>query len=306
METNTIITKYRPQAFDEVLGNAAGIRSLEDAIKGTTCPHAFIFSGPAGLGKTTLARIIASNLGAEVREVCSALDSGVDDTKGIAEQAQFAPLTADKVMYILDECHAITKRGWDPLLKLIEDPPPHFYVALCTTEVNKIPASIKSRCFHLDLKPCKSDEIEGLLDMVAQVEGWIVDNTVFNAIVKAATGQPRKGLSILQAGRLCQNVEELATIVASVESEDSPAIALMQLLFSGNRNWDRIRELLSQIEDDEAAWAMSQRWLLAVMLKSPEGKAKMAHTILDALTFPRSGFDRKVQFVVCITSMLWN
>jgi DNA polymerase III delta prime subunit len=188
----------------------------------------------------------------------------------------------------------------------MEDPPDHLFIALCTTEANKIPDPIKSRCFHLALKPCKNNEIEMLLEFVCQSEGWVVDNNVFNAIVQAATGQPRKGLSILQTGHLCQNVDELSTVIAGVENEGSPAIALMQLLFSGNRNWDRIRELLSQIEDDEAAWAMSQRWLLAVMLKSPEGKAKMAHAILDALTFPRSGFDRKVQFAVCITSMLWN
>jgi DNA polymerase-3 subunit gamma/tau len=307
MENSTIITKYRPLQLSEVIGNDAGIRGLEAEIKGPSCPKCFIFSGPAGIGKTTLARIVGTMIQAEVREVCVATSSGVDDMRNLVEQAQFAPLMSDKVLYIMDEAHAVgVRRGWDPLLKLMEDPPDHLFMVLCTTEANKIPDAIKSRCFHLALKPCKTSEIEMLLELVCQMEEWEVNGAVFQAIVQAATGQPRKGLSILQTGHLCQTVEELSSVIAGVENDGSPAIALMQLLFSGNRNWDKIRDLLGQIEDDEAAWAICQRWLLTCMLRSPESKAKMAHTILDALTFPRSGFDRKVQFAVCITSLLWN
>ena len=306
MEQTTIITKYRPMALSEVIGNDAGIRGLEAEINGPSCPKCFIFSGPAGIGKTTLARIVGNMVNAEVREVCAANNAGVDDMRSLVEQAQFAPLMTNSVIYILDECHAISKAGWSALLKLMEDPPEHLFMALCTTEANKIPDAIKSRCFHLALKPCKTAEIEMLLDLVCQTEGWVIDGVVFSAIVQAATGQPRKGLSILQTGHLCQTVDELSSVIAGVENGGSPAIALMQLLFSGNRNWDKIRDLLGQIEDDDAAWAICQRWLLTCMLRSPEGKAKQAHAILDALTFPRSGFDRKVQFAVCITSLLWN
>lgn len=302
----SIINKYRPAAFDEVLGNEKGIASLRAAVTGGTCPHGFLFSGPSGIGKTTLARIIATEVNGQVEEMDAATNSGVDATKAIVELSNFTPLFCERKVLIIDECHAISKQGWQPLLKLIEEPPAYLYIVLCTTELAKVPETIRTRCFHLALKPCKTNEIEDFVTTISEIEGWTVTNDVLMAIVQASTGQPRKALSLLQAGHLCTTRDELSQIVAAVESDSSPAIGLMQYLLTGGKHWGKVQGFLTAIEDDEEAWATATRFLLAVMLKSEEAKAQVAHRILDALTFPRSGFDRKAQFAVCITAYLWN
>ncbi len=130
-----LINKYRPETWDEVVGHDEVLTALQRALSQDTRPHSFLLSGPPGLGKTTLARIIAGDLHCEIVEISGATHSGVDNMREIVELGSHMSLSgAGRRMFILDECQRISKGGWDALLKITEEPPEHLFFALCTTE----------------------------------------------------------------------------------------------------------------------------------------------------------------------------
>jgi DNA polymerase III gamma/tau subunit len=303
-----LINKYRPQAFNEVVGNTLAVNALQAAIDGSSTPHAFLFSGPSGIGKTTLARIIGNHLQAHIEEVDAGTNSGIDATKAIVEISYFQPLMANKQVLIIDECHGISKQGWNPLLKLLEEPPDYLYLALCTTELEKVPETIRTRTLHTVLKPCSMREIEDLILLIADLEGWQLAGDVVNGLVGAATGQPRKAISYLQAGHSCQTREELSQVIAAVESESGAMLQLMNYLVKGGKDWKRCAAWLREVEDSEDAWSTCTRYQMNLMLRedTSEQQAQAAHRILDSLLFPRAGFDRKAQLVEAIAAFLWN
>lgn len=303
----TLLTKYRPENFAEVLGNEASVKALHEAIKQPSPPHAYLFTGPSGVGKTTLARIIAKSFDSDIQEIDAASNSGVDYTRQLVELSSYIPVTGKSVMLILDECHMLSKAGWNPLLKLLEDTPKHFYFSLCTTELAKIPDAIKTRCYHVTLKPLKTNEIFDLVSTVASIEKWTVPYDVLSGITQAATGQPRKALTLLQAGRNVNRVDELQTVIANAEMQSEPLVALCKFLMQGGRDWPKIAELLEKLEDDDTSMIAATRYLTASIINSKsEESAKRIWALLDAVTFPRNGYDSKVSLVAAIGAWLWQ
>jgi DNA polymerase-3 subunit gamma/tau len=149
-----LVIKYRPKSFEEVIGHEDMLMALLRAISSDTCPHSFLFTGVSGLGKTTLARITAMELQADPLEIDAASNNGVDATRGLVELGQHMSMVGDgRRAIIIDECHTLSKQAWQPLLKLLEEPPDHLYIMLCTTELEKVPDTIRNRCFHVVLKP---------------------------------------------------------------------------------------------------------------------------------------------------------
>jgi len=290
-----LITKYRPLSFEEYVGNQLAISSLRTAINSETRPHCYLFTGPSGVGKTTLARIIAKEFNATIYDVDGASNSGVDDTRRLVAMAGYTPIIGSAVLYIIDECHALSKLAWDPLLKLLEEPPEYLYVALCTTELAKVKETIRNRCFPVNLKKLKPIEISDLLTTVCEVEQWKVNGDVFNAIVLASEGSARKALTILQAGHNVQTREELSTIILEVESDNTAIIDLCKLLLSGNTNWERITELLKLVEDEEQAIEHACSYLAKVMVNVNDEKGHRVYHLLDCLTTPRASWDKKIQ-----------
>lgn len=307
MNDNTqLITKYRPDDFDVVIGNELVVKALADAVASQSRPHAYLFTGTTGIGKTTLARIIAKKVDATVEEICAATQSSVDDTRRIVEVSGYKPITGKDKLIIIDECHNLSKKGWEPLLKLTEDPPPYLYLALCTTEVQDVPATIKSRCYPVTLKPVKPFELQQLIRLIAELEGWQVESDIFQAIVQAAQGSVRKALVVLQAGHALKSKEELSQIVADVESEDNPAVKLAQALLKGVTSWKAISKLIEPLKDEEGeAVTTITRYLAGCLSRSEEEQAQHIYRLLRSFVETNT-YDHKIHLYTAIGKCLWG
>ena len=302
-----LIQKYRPISFAEMVGNKLMVQKLAEVIKTPTHPHAFLLSGESGIGKSTIAYILAREFNAAATKLDAASNSSVDDTRKLVEMAGYKPITVEaNRLYILEEAHNFSSKAFEPLLDLLEFPPVYCYFVLCTTEPEKIPKTIKTRCYEVPLKPLKLQEIEGLIQTVSDIEGWIVNNDVFAAICQAAQGSARKALSILQAGWSLQSRDELAQVVAEVEATDEPMIQLCAYLMKGGRAWIQISKYMERVEDYDAALTMACRYFTNALTRSQEAQAKDVYRLLRAFTDTYYGHDRKVQLYVSICKILFG
>src|SRR5262249_43189639 len=163
----------RPTELDDVIGQGPIVRSLKEVLK-TDRSHTFLFVGPAGTGKTTLARICATMVGCkrqDINEIDAATNTGIDDMRRVQNAAIYRPIgqsTARAV--IIDECHRISSQAWDSLLKVTEEPPQHLYWFFCTTNPAKVPNTLKTRSMIYTLKPVADSDITDLLEAVLEAE----------------------------------------------------------------------------------------------------------------------------------------
>ncbi|MFY9457605.1 MAG: DNA polymerase III subunit gamma/tau [Candidatus Spechtbacterales bacterium] len=215
--------KYRPQNFNDVLGQGHVVRTVTNAIAANDFAHAYLFAGPRGTGKTTLARLIAKSLNCEKRkegkyepcnmcgscdevsrgvaidliEIDAASNRGIDEMRQLKEGIRFAPTRSKYKVFIVDEVHMLTKEAFNALLKTLEEPPAHAVFILATTEINKVPATIISRSQRFDFCRLSHAEIKKRLSMLVKKEGKVVDPKVLDAIAARADGSARDSESIL-------------------------------------------------------------------------------------------------------------
>lgn len=224
--------KYRPQEFDQVTGHAAAVKAFKRSLKDS---QAFMLTGPAGTGKTTLARLGAKHLGIEpheVLEIDAATNSGIDHMRVLQNIIRYRPLGGTRRAVIIDEAHGLSKQAWDSLLKVVEEPPEHLIWFLCTTNASKIPATIKSRCTPIPLQAIAPDQLADLLDEIAEIEKIDLPDGVASICIKEANGSARQLLVNLATVRGVKNREAAAKLLrSSVESD--PVIALCRGLLQG-------------------------------------------------------------------------
>jgi len=213
--------KYRPRHFDEVIGQEHITRVLKSAVASGRLAHAYLFCGPRGIGKTSCARILAKSLNCvtgptimpceecascreitqgnsfDVLEIDGASNRGIDEIRALRENVKFASGSGKYKIYIVDEVHMLTSEAFNALLKTLEEPPPHVKFVFATTDPNKVPSTIISRCQRYDFKRVGLNDIVATLTTISKKEGLKVDQDALYAIAKAAQGSLRDALSIL-------------------------------------------------------------------------------------------------------------
>jgi DNA polymerase III gamma/tau subunit len=231
----------------------------------------------------------------------------VDAMRQLVELGEYMPFSGQCRLVLIDECHMLSRSAWNAALKLLEEPPSHLYLALCTTEFEKVPETVRTRCFHVVLRLVEARDMEDLLLYVSMKEGWVVEDAVIQEIIKAATGQPRKALNILQVVHGVHNLEEVERIVSLMDMQET-AGELGQLLLS-NKPWSEIRKSLLATEDEdyEKLKIGLARYLGAVMVKQENpDRAKAIWRMIDAIIFPVSNFDPKTGFIAAVGRILWS
>src|SRR5690242_12706912 len=253
MSYQVLARKYRPQRFSEVIGQEHVTRTLKNAIEQQRIAHGYIFSGHRGIGKTTIARILAMALNCrgvdgradkptpepcgvcescvEVRagssvdviEIDAATNRGIDEIRELREAARYRPARDRFKIYILDEAHQITDAAFNALLKTLEEPPGHVIFMMATTEPEDIPQTIRSRCQHFSFHAVRFDEIVKQLRTIATAEGIEADDNALAMLAEAGDGSMRDALSIMDqaiattTGKL--TAAELRGLVGAVSSD---------------------------------------------------------------------------------------
>lgn len=220
MEKMELYRKYRPQTLDEVVGNEATIKSMKKELENGS--HVFLMTGPAGCGKTTLARIMAKEVGAgelSIREINSAENRGIDTAREVMEQMRYNPSDGRALVWIFDECHQWLAPVQNAFLKSLEDTPEHCYFFLCTTDPQKLIAPLKTRCSIITVQPLTDDEMTYLLKRTARAEHIKIGSEVYEKICRLAQGGSRKGLKLLAKVLYLDSDEERMEVLKV--SEDS-------------------------------------------------------------------------------------
>jgi DNA polymerase III subunit gamma/tau len=250
MEYQVIARKFRPQSFEEVAGQEPVVKTLRNSIGQGRVAHAFLFSGPRGVGKTSVARILAKALNCEkgptatpcnvcsncveitnnssldVREIDGASNRGIDEIRELRENVKFAPATSKYKIYIIDEVHMLTDPAFNALLKTLEEPPAHVIFIFATTESHKIPATILSRCQCYDFRRISLKEIIMNLGIVAAKEGIKISPIALSWIAEAGDGSMRDAQSVFD-----QVISYAGLDIKDDDVEESLGLADRKFLF---------------------------------------------------------------------------
>ncbi|MEW6541690.1 MAG: DNA polymerase III subunit gamma/tau [Bacillota bacterium] len=247
MPYQTLYRTWRPRRFDEIVGQNHVVRTLENAVQAQRVAHAYLFCGPRGTGKTTMAKVLAKAVnctgrdGAEpcgqcascvsvaagsavdVLEIDAASNRGVDEVRELRERVKFHPAAGRFKVYIVDEVHMLTNEAFNALLKTLEEPPAHVIFVLATTEPHKVPLTVISRCQRFDFRRIGRPDLVSRLEEVAAQAGLTVESGVPAFIARVADGSLRDALGILdQAAALSGNritLEDLHSILGTVTGE---------------------------------------------------------------------------------------
>jgi len=199
--SEALYRKYRPSAFDEVLGQEHIVKVLKGAIKLGNISHSYLLHGSRGTGKTTIARIIAQELETspeDIFEIDAASNRGIDDIRELREGVSTLPFNSKYKIYIIDEVHMLTKEAWNALLKTLEEPPAHVIFILATTELEKVPETIISRCQVFAFKKPSLSVLKELVQNVAKKEGFKIDAAGVELLAVLGDGSFRDTHGILQ------------------------------------------------------------------------------------------------------------
>jgi len=270
--------KYRPQTFDDLIGQEAMVRTLRNAFEAGRIAHAFMLTGVRGIGKTTTARIVARGLNCvgpdgkggatispcsvcehctsiaesrsvDVLEMDAASRTGIDDIREIIDGSRYTPVSARYKIYIIDEVHMLSKAAFNGLLKTLEEPPAHVKFIFATTEIRKVPVTVLSRCQRFDLKRIEAETLIAYLQGIAEKEGAAPERSALGLIARAAEGSARDALSLLdQALAHGTKGDDGTTLVGEDEVRDMLGLA----------DRARVLDLLNMVMEGDTAAALAE------------------------------------------------
>jgi len=287
--------RLRPKTLDEVIGQDAVVKSLSKLLAGNSLPHAFLFTGPSGCGKTTLARILAKSVGADERninELDAATYSGVGEMRNLTQMLTYRGIGESNIKFVIvDECHALSKQTWQSLLISIEEPPEHVYWAFCTTEADKVPQTIKTRCHSYELKPVKKDLLTEYLEYVVESEGLEILPEIIGLVADKAEGGVRQALVYLSAVEGVESRKEAFDLLQRTEELPEIIDFVRKLVDGRGLTWgDCITTLGGLLEAGHAPESIrivTANYLAAVLMKTKDEKrAVRLLTLLSAFREP--------------------
>ena len=320
MDYQVSARKYRPGTFDDVIGQSHVVQTLMNSIATKRIAHAFLFSGTRGVGKTTVARILAKALNCEqgptgtpcntcancqeitqgtsvdVVEIDGASNTSVDDVREIRENVKFAPFRGQYRVYIIDEVHMLSNSAFNALLKTLEEPPAHVVFIFATTEIHKIPATILSRCQHYNFRRISKAEIVQRLRHVADQDGLTIEDRSLMALARASEGSMRDGLSLLDqiiafGGNTIRH-EDLEALLGAVPQERIRAMVEAVIQQDSAKALQVIAALLDQGHDVRAYCAdlveyVRNMLVAAVVPSGPELRSLIEATEEDLTQLAR-------------------
>ncbi len=262
--SKVLALKYRPQTFDDLIGQEVVAETITNSIKADKIPNAYLFTGIRGIGKTTIARIVAKSLNCtngtdnkckkkcsncdaitnsnhiDVLEMDAASKTGVDDVRDLIEFSRYGPTVSKYKIFIIDEVHMLSKQAFNALLKTLEEPPEYLKFIFATTEIKKIPITVVSRCQRFDLSRIKSNELFEFIKKIKDKEKGKVTDDALKLIVKISEGSVRDALSLLDRALLSLDGEKELNLSNAQKIfgyfDKSQLIDLFNLIFKGDEN----------------------------------------------------------------------
>ena len=261
--TKVLALKYRPQKFEDLIGQDIASKTISNSIKSNKVPNAYLFTGIRGVGKTTIARIVAKSLNCsngfknlctdklcencksisnsnhiDVLEMDAASKTGGDDVRDLIEFSRYGPTTAKYKIFIIDEVHMLSKQGCNALLKTLEEPPEYLKFIFATTEIKKIPVTVVSRCQRFDLSRVKSSELFDFIKKVSIKENGKIKDDAIKLIVKISEGSVRDALSLLDRALITQDTNKELDLNSAQKIfgyyDKSVLLELLKFIFEGN------------------------------------------------------------------------
>ena len=281
MSYQALARKWRPRRFIDVVGQAHVVGALTTALEQDRVHHAFLFTGTRGVGKTTLARLLAKALNCEqapcaepcgscpacigvnegryidLLEIDAASRTRIDDTREILDNVQYAPTLGRYKVYLIDEVHMLSGHSFNALLKTLEEPPSHVKFLLATTDPQKLPPTILSRCLQFNLRVLKPEEITGQLQKISNAEGFEADEVGLATLARAASGSMRDALSLLDQGIVFGNGRvtgaEVREMLGMIEQQQVDTILRALAAADGSTLIDTVAQMASRAIDYMAA-----------------------------------------------------
>lgn len=251
--------KYRSRSLDEIVGQPHIVALLKRSLENGTAAHAYLLTGIRGIGKTSIARILAHEIiklpydedvsHLDVIEIDAASNNSVEDVRDLREKSRIAPVVADKKVYIIDEVHMLSKSAFNALLKTLEEPPEHVVFILATTDVDKLPATILSRVQRFNLRPISETDLMSHLGTIAKSEGIVIDDEALALVAAHGNGSFRDSISLLdQIQSLGEGAITRSDVEALLGLAESETVAKIFGLYETNQTSELIAFIYEQLQ----------------------------------------------------------
>jgi len=276
--------KYRPTNFDTFIGNEEVVSKLQSVLNRKSPPHSFLFTGPSGCGKTTLARIAKDQLGCHKKnytEMDTAGFRGIDTIRELRKAMSKKGLEGGIRVWLLDECHQLSKDAQAALLKGLEDTPKHAYLLLATTNPEKLLPTIRNRCSHFHVDSLDFDSIKELISNICREEEKRVPKSVTDQIAQDSLGSPRAALVALDS-IIDMNKKDMKEAAKQLKFLENEAVELFRLLMKGT-SWKKLTPIIKNIkkENCETVRRKALFYFEAVLLNGNEQAADIMDELIE-------------------------